>query len=110
MSPFKTVLAEPIPLSFDVVARPVELVPNNRTLWCPGCGEPIDRHQPDENEPTQLLGICSQCSKWFLLIEIEDVCSITMLIELPSAERIIETVEAFASRVGGASRRSDGRP
>jgi len=99
MSPFKTMLAGPIPLSFDVVARPVVLAPESKTLWCPECQAPIDRHQPDENQPTMLLGTCLQCSKWFLLIEIEDVSRLTLLVELPSADRIRETVEASDSQV-----------
>jgi len=99
MSPFKTVLAGPIPLSFDVVARPVVLTPDSKTLWCPECQAPIDRHQPDENQPTLLLGTCLLCSKWFLLIEIEDMCGRTLLVELPSADRIREIVEASDSRV-----------
>ena len=94
MSPFMSMLAEPIPLSFDVVARPVVLMPRNITLWCPGCGAPIDRHQPNEDDPTQLLGTCSHCSRWFLLIEIEDVNSLTLVVDLPSADKILETVKA----------------
>jgi hypothetical protein len=99
MSPFKTMVAGSIPLSFDVVARPVVLPPESKTLWCPECQAPMDRHQPDENQPTLLLGTCLLCSKWFLLIEIEDVSGLTLLVELPSADRIREIVEASHSPV-----------
>ncbi len=99
MPPFKTMLAGPIPLSFDVVARPVVLTPGSKTLWCPECQALIDRHQPDENQPELLLGTCLLCSRWFLLIEIEDVCGLTLVLELPSAERIREIVEVSDSQV-----------
>jgi hypothetical protein len=99
MSPFKTMLAGPIPLSFDVVARPVVKSPESTTFWCPECQTPIERHQPDESQPNELLGTCSLCSKWFLLIEIEDECRLALMVELPSAERIREIVETVQSGI-----------
>jgi len=99
MSPLKTVLTGPIPLSFDVVARRVALVPGSKTIACPECQEPLDRHQPDENQPTLLLGICLVCSKWFLLIEIEGMCGLSLQVELPAADRIREIVGVFDPRV-----------
>jgi hypothetical protein len=97
MSPFETMFAGPIPLTFEVVVHPVLTAPDYETLWCPECMAPIDRHQPDENQPTQLLGSCSLCSKWFLLIELEGLRTLTLQVELPSADRIRELVEAFES-------------
>jgi len=99
MSPFKTMVAGPIALSFDVVARPVMFMPERKPLWCPECQVPIDLHQPDENQPSLLLGTCLLCSKWFLLIEIEEMCGRTLLVELPTADRIREIVEACDSQV-----------
>jgi hypothetical protein len=97
MSPFRTMLAGPIPLSFDVVALRVLVAPESTTLWCPECQAPLDRHQPDENQPDQLLGTCLLCSKWFLLIEIEDECRFTLVVELPTADRIREVVQTLES-------------
>ncbi len=99
MSPVKTMLAGPIPLSIDLVARPVVLAPGSKTLWCPECQTRIDRHQPDENQPGLLLGTCLLCSRWYLLIEIEDVCGLALVVELPSADRIREIVEVSDSQV-----------
>ncbi len=99
MSPFKTMLAGPIPLSFDLVARPVVLAPGCTTLCCPECQASIDRHQPDDSQPSLLLGTCLLCSRWFLLIEIEDVWGLTLLVELPSADRIRAIVEASDSQL-----------
>ena len=97
MSPFRTTLVGPIPLSFDVVARPAVFTPESGAHGCPECQAPIDLHQPEESQPTRLLGTCSECSRWFLLIEMEDSCSRTFLVELPCADKIREFLEEFES-------------
>jgi hypothetical protein len=99
MSPFRTMLAARIPLSFDVVARPVLLSLESEALECPDCQAPIDLHQPDESQPTVLLGTCLMCSKWFILIEIDDASRIHLMVELPTAECIREILEASLSEV-----------
>jgi len=76
------------PITFEVVTRPVTLMPGASSLCCPDCQAPLDLHQPDEDQPTQLLGTCKGCSKWFFLVEIEEAWNGTMLFELPSAETI----------------------
>lgn len=97
MSPFGTGLAGPIPLNFDVVARSVVLSLESGALNCPECEAPIDLHQPDENQPATLLGTCFECSRWYLVIEVDDAYGRTVLVELPGAERIREIVEGAAS-------------
>jgi hypothetical protein len=99
MSSFRTRLAGPIALSFDVVAHPVIYTQESEPLECPECQGPLDLHQPDENQPTKLVGTCFVCSKWFLVIDIENVCMHTLLVELPCAERIREHFEASNSQV-----------
>jgi hypothetical protein len=98
MSPFETKVAGAIPISFDAVARHVVLLPDSGALGCAECHAPIDLHQPDQNQPATLLGTCLECSRWFLVLEMEDACRRTLLVELPSADKIREAVEAFQSR------------
>ena len=37
------------------------------TISCTGCGEVLDLHQPDVEQPDRLLGICPECRTWFLI-------------------------------------------
>jgi uncharacterized protein YbaR (Trm112 family) len=36
-------------------------------IECPGCGDSLTVHQPDENLPDRLLGTCPDCRTWFLI-------------------------------------------
>jgi hypothetical protein len=58
--------------------------------------------QPDETEPTRLLGICDTCSKWAYLLELEADWKRALLIEVPGAE---ELRRAHAAGVAGAPAR-----
>jgi hypothetical protein len=64
------------------------MIPGAGSLCCPDCQAALDLHQPDVDQPTQLLGICKDCSKWFYLLEHDDDWDRTMLFELPSVETI----------------------
>ncbi len=75
-------------MTFELVARPITMKPGAHSLHCPDCQIPLDLHQPDEDQPTQLLGTCGGCSKWFLLVEIEPNWNETLLFALPCAENI----------------------
>jgi hypothetical protein len=86
------------PLTFELVARPVTIMPGAHSLCCPDCQLPLDLHQPDEELPAQLLGICESCSKWFLVVEVEPDWSGTLLFELPSAETIRELFSPMTVR------------
>ncbi len=97
MSPFRTRLSGPIPIRFDVVARPVMWVPDGSALGCPECHAPIDLHQPDENQPNNLLGTCLECSRWFLVIEIQEASRRTLIVDLPCADKIREVFAASGS-------------
>ena len=55
----------------------------SRPLSCPDCRSPLNLIQPDENEPTRLLGTCESCSKWAFLVELEPDWKKVLLIELP---------------------------
>ena len=36
-------------------------------VLCTHCHEPLDRHQPDQDQPDRQLGVCPECSAWFLI-------------------------------------------
>jgi hypothetical protein len=78
----------PIPISFEMMTHAVSMSSEVCSLCCPECEIPLDLHQPDDNEPTQLLGICAPCGKWYFLVEIESGWNGALLFELPSAGAI----------------------
>jgi hypothetical protein len=89
----------PIPISFDLMTHAVSMSPEVSSLCCPECEVPLDLHQPDDNEPTQLLGICGWCNKWYFLVEIESDWNGALLFELPSAGAIRGMLGATATSV-----------
>jgi hypothetical protein len=47
-----------------LILDPDELVPQALCLRCEG---PLDRHQPDVQQPDRVLGTCPTCGAWYLL-------------------------------------------
>jgi hypothetical protein len=94
LQPSRRGLTVPSPVTFELVTRPLTMKPGASPLCCPDCRVPLDLHQPDEEEPAQLLGICDDCSKWYFLVEMEADWNGTLLFELPSAETIREMLTA----------------
>jgi len=76
-------LSGPLPLSVGFVAWTITMGLGTRSLFCPDCHIPLNLLQPDENEPSRLLGTCETCSKWVFLVEIEPDWSKALLVELP---------------------------
>lgn len=72
-----------------VVVRTIAAGRGSRTLGCPGCRSPLSLVQPDENEPTRLLGICDQCARWSFLVELEPEWRVAVMVELPDAEALL---------------------
>jgi len=75
-------------MNFELVARAVSTNSWANSLCCPDCQVPLNLHQPDEEQPSQLLGTCDCCSRWFFLVETELDWEGTLLFELPSAATI----------------------
>jgi len=59
-----------------------------RALCCPDCRSPLNLIQPDENEPSRLLGTCDRCAKWAFLVELEPDWRRVLLVELPDSDSI----------------------
>lgn len=53
-------------LSLDLI-RFLSDPDNPHIVECPSCVDPLTLHQPDENLPDRLLGICPECRAWFLI-------------------------------------------
>jgi hypothetical protein len=52
---------------------------------CPDCNHPLEIHQPDQNLPSRLLGICAHCRVWLLIdIDVEGQAKTTKLPGLPA--------------------------
>jgi hypothetical protein len=58
------------------------------SLECPRCAVPLNLLQPDENDPSRLLGLCEACSRWVFLVEVESDWKQAILVELPSSATI----------------------
>src|SRR5262249_41236258 len=50
-----------------VVTLPLARFEGAARAGCPGCGSPLELHQPDPERPGRLLGPCSGCGTWSLL-------------------------------------------
>jgi hypothetical protein len=70
------------------VVRTIAPGRESEPLRCPDCRLPLNLIQPDETEPSRLLGICDTCSKWSYLVELEPDWKQALLIELQGAEQI----------------------
>ncbi len=88
MNPSLAEVSQSIPLSFELVARAVSTQSRANSLCCPTCQIPLNLSQPDEEQPSQLLGTCECCSRWFFLVESELDWEGMLLFELPSAETV----------------------
>jgi hypothetical protein len=97
MRPSQTILSKPSAFTFELVARPVPADSEESCLCCPACHSPLDLHQPDEELPSQLLGICEWCAKWFFLVEIDEDWKESLLFELPGAHDIRSMMIASSS-------------
>jgi hypothetical protein len=61
--------------------------------------------QPDENEPSRLLGTCEPCRKWYFLMELKAEWKKTLLVELPSGDTVPGPLHAAKSPLAGTARR-----
>jgi hypothetical protein len=50
-----------------VITMPLARFEDVARAGCPGCGAPLELHQPDPECPERLLGTCPRCGGWFLL-------------------------------------------
>ncbi len=78
------------------VERPVK-------AHCLNCSLPLSLSQPDLNSPERLLGVCEQCTHWFLIDLIADH-SEGLLCRLPDIEVIRQL--SFDNPSQGTSKKS----
>jgi hypothetical protein len=81
-------VSQSIPMNFELVAHALNASAWTNSLCCTKCHVPLNLHQPDEERPSQLLGTCDACSRWFFLVESESDWEGMLLFELPTAETI----------------------
>ncbi len=88
MRPSHLGVSQSVPVHLELVACASSAQSWTNSLDCPNCQVPLNLHQPDEEQPSQLLGTCESCARWFFLVESERDWDGTLLFELPSAETI----------------------
>jgi hypothetical protein len=71
-------------LGFVVQTLTVEQ--DSQPLCCPDCLLQFNLIQPDENDPSRMLGTCDGCSKWVYLVELEPDWRESMMVELPTGK------------------------
>jgi len=63
---------------------------------CQGCGEYLDLHQPAEDRPEELLGVCPECNEWYLVVSDapggEELVVKIMKAELIAAARLVNRI------------------
>jgi hypothetical protein len=100
-------IARSTPLTLELVARSVSSNARANSLQCPDCQVALNLHQPDVEQPSQLLGTCECCSRWFFLVENGLDCGEMLLFELPTAETIRAAMVApWAAHLGNLDRTS----
>jgi uncharacterized protein YbaR (Trm112 family) len=94
---------KPVPMAPTLLPFAVRTIASGRgarALCCPKCRSPLNLIQPDENEPSRLLGTCDRCSKWAFLVELEPEWRKALLVELPDSDAIHRDLEQLAARSG----------
>src|SRR5262245_47419622 len=75
----------PIKLTVELSALVILLGEADSRPSCPHCdaGTALELHQPVDSAPERLLGTCSSCGRWFLLIEVGEDSREALMVELP---------------------------
>jgi hypothetical protein len=87
------------------VVRTIEPGVESGALECPACQSPLNLIQPDENDPTRLIGTCESCSAWGVLVELEPDWQKALLIEVPGGDQVCENHEQAV--IAAAKRRGE---
>jgi hypothetical protein len=53
-------------LALELIPLPTDFEDHSE-VSCPACCDGLVIHQPDQQQPARLLGICPSCSAWFLI-------------------------------------------
>src|SRR5262245_3983325 len=104
-SPKPVPLAPSMSTTLPFVVRTIAPGRGSRSLLCPGCCMPLNLIQPDENEPTRLLGTCEDCAQWAFLVELEPEWRKALLVELPDDESIRRDFERADDASGDSADR-----
>jgi hypothetical protein len=106
VKPSHFAIARSSPLAFELVARALSSNGWANSLCCPECQVTLNLHQPDEEQPSQLLGTCDCCSRWFFVVESDLESDEMLLFELPTAETIRAALVAPCATLVGMPERT----
>jgi hypothetical protein len=88
----------PFRVTAGLTARVVESGVGNASLVCPDCSDPLSLHQPEEDQPHYLLGICENCSKWLYIVEPESEPGSVVMIDFPDRDFISHVLTLAQTR------------
>ena len=72
----------------EMTARIIDQKGNDRAPCCPLCEQVLNLHQPDESLPSQLLGTCNSCLRWYFLFCIGEESNRFLMLDLPDKSTI----------------------
>ena len=87
------------------VVRTVGAEQDSQAPSCPECHIQFNLIQPDENDPSRLLGICDSCSRWIYLVELEPDWKTSMMVELPDGNALQQP--STGTKAGDKGQRSE---
>ncbi len=61
---------------------------DTQPLCCPDCLLQFNLIQPDENDPSRLVGTCDGCGAWVYLVEMEADWRKYIMVELPTGKAL----------------------
>ncbi len=53
--------------ALKILRLPVDDSERSNGLACPACKATMELHQPDQQRPERMLGICQDCHAWTLI-------------------------------------------
>jgi hypothetical protein len=91
VEPGQTRFPNPLKTTVELSARMIVLRDANSRPCCPHCGasHALDLHQPVDTAPDELLATCSNCRRWYFLIEVSEESQEVLMVELPR-EKLLE--------------------
>jgi hypothetical protein len=81
-------------LALDLIPLPTDLEDRSE-FSCPACCDDLEIHQPDEQQPERLLGLCPSCCAWFLID-----FSAAVMVRLPDGDGLRDACTALVRSDG----------
>jgi|GEM_PF-1477034 len=90
--------ARPLTINWDVTALEVSGDGIVASAVCQKCRKELEIHQPQEDNPQELLATCGECGRWHL-IQVASDSSEAWMFNLPGIDFIRETLARHVPKV-----------